>query len=93
MTFTLLTRPIQEIMVTAEAQNLLKKPVKMKSPPEKRNKDKYYRYHRDHGHDTEDCFRMKIAIEKIIEASHLVEFVNNNRLARLDVCRAVTAPR
>ena len=70
VTFTPLTRPIQEIMVAAKVQNLLKKPGKMKSPPEKRNKDKYCRYHKDHGHDTEDCFRLKIAIEKLIEAGH-----------------------
>ena len=58
-------------MVAAEAQNLLKKLGKMKSLPEKRNRDKYCRYYRDHGHDTEDCFRLKIAIEKFIEAGHL----------------------
>ena len=57
----------------------------MKSPPKKRNSDKYCRYHKDHGHDTEDCFKLKIAIEKLIEAGHLAEFVNNNRLARSDV--------
>ena len=49
----------------------------MKRPPGKRNQDKYCRYHRDHNHDTEDCFRLKIAIEKLIEAGHLAEFVNN----------------
>ena len=63
----------------------MKKPGKLKSPPERRNRDKYCRYHRDHGHDTEDSFRLKIAIEKLIEAVHLAEFVNNNRSARPDV--------
>ena len=71
MAFTPLTRPIQEIMVATERQNLLKAPPKMNSPYGKRNQDKYCRYHRDHGHDIEDCFRLKIAIEKLIEASHL----------------------
>ena len=36
-----LSRPIQEVMVAAEAQNLIRKPDKMKSPPKKRNRDKY----------------------------------------------------
>ena len=72
-------------MVAAEDKNLLRKPSKMKSPSEKRNKDKYCRYHKDHGHYTDDCFRLKIAIEKLIEASHLAEFVNNNRPAQPDV--------
>ena len=85
MTFTPLTWPIHEIMVAAKAQNLLKKPSKMKSPPKKRNRDKYCRYHRDHNHDTEDCFRLQIAIKKLIKADHLAKFVNNNRPARPDV--------
>ena len=77
MTFTQLTRPIQEIIVAVEAQNLLKRLGKMKSPPKKRNRDKHSRYHWYHDHDTKDCFNMKIAIEKLIEASYLAEFVNN----------------
>ena len=85
MAFTPLTRPIHEIMVAAERQNLLRAPPKMKSPPGKRNQDKYYRHHRDHGNDIEDCFKLKITIEKLIEAGHLAQFVNNNRSARPDV--------
>ena len=77
MPFTPLTRPIHEVMVAAERQNLLRAPIKMKGPPGKRNQDKYCRYHRDHGHDTEDYFRLKIAIEKHIKVGHLAEFVNN----------------
>ena len=72
-------------MVAAEAQNLLKKRGKVKSPPKKRNRDKYFRYHKNYGYDTEDCVRLKIAIEKLIEASHLAKFVNNNRPPQLDV--------
>ena len=85
MTFTPLTQPIQEIMVAAEAYNLLKKWGKMKSLPERRIRDKYCRYHRDYGHDIEDCFWLRIAIGKLIEAGHLAEFVNKNRPARPDV--------
>ena len=84
MTFTPLTWPIQEVMVAAEAQNLLKKRGKLKSPPKKRNRNKYYRYHRDHGHDTEDCFRLKIVIEKLIGTVHLTKFVGNNRMVQTD---------
>ena len=50
-------------MVAAEVQNLLKKPGKLKILPEKRSRDKYYRYHKDHSHDTEDYFKLKIVIE------------------------------
>ena len=57
----------------------------MKSPSEKKNRDKYYQYHRDYGHDTKDYFKLKIAIEKLIKIGHLAEFVTNNRPAQADV--------
>ena len=79
MAFTLLSRPIQEVMAMAEAQNLLKRLNKLKSPPEKRDREKYCRFHRDHGHNTKDYFRLKIAIEKLIKRGHLAEFVTNDR--------------
>ena len=69
-------------MAAAEAQNLLKRPNNLKSPPEKRDREKYCRFHRDHGHNTEDCFRLKMAIEKLIERGHLVDFVANDRQPR-----------
>ena len=66
-------------MAAAEAQNLLKKLSKLKSPPEKRDRLKYCRYHKDHGHNTKDCSRLKIANQKLIERGHLAEFVTNGR--------------
>ncbi|KAL3642778.1 hypothetical protein CASFOL_013593 [Castilleja foliolosa] len=32
----------------------------------RRNRDKYCRYHRDYGHDTNDCYNLKNLIEAII---------------------------
>ena len=76
--FTPLSRPIQEVMAAAETQNLLKRPNKLKSPPKKRDREKYCRFHWDHGHNTEDCFRLKMAIEKLIERGHPADFVVGN---------------
>ena len=69
-------------MIAAEAQNLLKWPSKLKSPPEKRDREKYFRFHRDHRHNIEDYFRLKIIIEKLIERGNLAEFVTNDRQTR-----------
>ena len=66
-------------MAVAEAQNLLKQSSKLKSPPEKRDLEKYCQFHRDHGHSTEDCFRLKMAIKKLIVKGHLADFFTNNR--------------
>ena len=51
----------------------------MKSPPDKREREKYYRFHWDHGHNTKDCFRLKMAIKKLIERGHLADFIANDR--------------
>ena len=34
-------------------------PEKLKGDPNKRSKDKYCRFHRDHSHDTADCYDLK----------------------------------
>ncbi|GAV91605.1 hypothetical protein CFOL_v3_34997, partial [Cephalotus follicularis] len=41
-------------------------PEKLRSPAERRDMEKYYRYHRDHGHDTEECRQLKNQIEDLI---------------------------
>ena len=66
-------------MTTVEAQNILKKPAKLKSPPKKRNRDKNYLYHKDYDRNTKGCFKLKITIEKLIEKGHLAEFVTNKK--------------
>ncbi|GAV80414.1 LOW QUALITY PROTEIN: hypothetical protein CFOL_v3_23875, partial [Cephalotus follicularis] len=37
---------------------------------------KYYRYHRDHGHDTEECRNLKNQIEDLIHKGHLRKYVD-----------------
>ena len=39
---------------------------KMKGDPNKRNKNKYFCFHRDHGHDTDECYDLKQQIENLI---------------------------
>ncbi|GAV82671.1 hypothetical protein CFOL_v3_26122, partial [Cephalotus follicularis] len=50
----------------------------LRSTPEKRDSDKYYRYHRDHGHDTEECSHLKNQIEDLILKGHLRKYVDRN---------------
>ncbi|KAL5789732.1 hypothetical protein ACOSQ2_004620 [Xanthoceras sorbifolium] len=47
----------------------------MTSAPQKRDKDKYCRFHRDYGHDTSKCFQLKDHIENLIRDGHLKEFI------------------
>ncbi|GAV86593.1 hypothetical protein CFOL_v3_30022 [Cephalotus follicularis] len=53
-------------------------PEKMRSATEKRDTEKYYRYHRDHGHDTEECKQLKNQIEDLIRKGHLGQYVDRD---------------
>ena len=50
-------------------------PGKLKSDPNKRSRDKYCCFHRDHGHDTADCYDLKQQIEALIRQGKLQKFV------------------
>ena len=50
----------------------------MKGDPNKRNKNKYYCFHRDHGHDTDECYDLKQQIENLIRQGKLRHFVGSD---------------
>ena len=56
----------------------LKWPEKMKGDPNKRNKSKYCRFHRDHGHDMDECYNLKQQIENLIKQGKLRHFVGRD---------------
>ncbi|GAV65368.1 LOW QUALITY PROTEIN: hypothetical protein CFOL_v3_08883, partial [Cephalotus follicularis] len=51
-------------------------PEKLRSPAKRRDVEKYCRYHRDHGHDTEECKQLKNQIEDLIRRGHLRKYVD-----------------
>ncbi|GAV89350.1 hypothetical protein CFOL_v3_32767, partial [Cephalotus follicularis] len=59
------------ILVVEQDKVPIQWPEKMRSPAEKRNIEKYCLYHRDHGHDTEECRQLKNQIEDLIWKGHL----------------------
>lgn len=62
----------------------LKWPGKLRSDPSKRLKDKWCRFHRDHGHTTDDCIDLKQQIEGLIQRGRLRRFVKNQKPPRRD---------
>ena len=54
-------------------------PGKLKGDPNKRFRDKYCRFYRDHGHDTSKCYDLKQQIEALIRQGKLQRFVNKER--------------
>ena len=53
--YTPLNAPLDQVLMQIKDDPSLKWPEKMKGDPNKRNKNKYCRFHRDHGHDTDEC--------------------------------------
>ena len=56
----------------------LKWPEKMKGDPNKRNRNKYCRFRRDHGHDTDECFDLEQQIENLIGQRKLRNFLGRD---------------
>jgi len=57
--FTPLNTPIDQVLMQIKDEGVLTFPDKLKGDPNKRSKDKYGRFHRDHGHDTSECYDLK----------------------------------
>ena len=57
--FTPLNAPLDQVLMQIKDEGALTFPGKLKSDPTKRSRNKYCRFHRDHGHDTVDCYDLK----------------------------------
>ena len=80
MSFTLLMTPIDQVLMQIKDEEALTYPRKLKGDPNRRSKDKYCRFHRDHGHDTADCYDLKQQIEALIKQGKLQKFVRKERV-------------
>ncbi|XP_075659065.1 uncharacterized protein LOC142628924 [Castanea sativa] len=74
--FTPLTALIDQVLMQIKDEEALTFPGKLKGDPNKRSRDKYYRFHRDHGHDTAECYDLKQQIEALIRQGKLQRFVS-----------------
>ncbi|GAA0176140.1 hypothetical protein LIER_29188 [Lithospermum erythrorhizon] len=66
---------IAEIYSQIEGKNMLPKLVWMRSTQGRRDKTHYCEYHREHGHDTNECRILNAEIEKLIKREYLKEFM------------------
>ncbi|KAK3006246.1 hypothetical protein RJ639_016473 [Escallonia herrerae] len=64
-----------QILHEIKDNKALKWPDKMKSRPNKMNKDLWCHFHNDHGHTTDNCGSLKRAIEVLIKRGQLRKFV------------------
>ncbi|XP_022134815.1 uncharacterized protein LOC111006997 [Momordica charantia] len=78
------TIPISEILTNIKEnglEKLLKQPDKLKGDPKKRNKDRYYSFHRDHGNDTSSYWELKRQIENLILDGYFKKYVDKPGLS------------
>ena len=57
--FTLLTTPIDQVLMQIKDDTTLTWPGKLKKDSNKKSRDKYCFFHRDHNHDTSKCYNLK----------------------------------
>ena len=69
--YTPLNVPLEQVLMQIKDDPSLKWPEKMKGDPNKRNRNKYCCFHRDHGHDIDECFDLKQQIENLIRQGKL----------------------
>ena len=60
--------------------------------PDKRNPNKYYLYHRDHDHDTEECIQLQDEIEELIKRDRVGRFLRRWSETREDWLRVLPQP-
>ncbi|XP_030936335.1 uncharacterized protein LOC115961500 [Quercus lobata] len=73
--FTPLNTPLDQVLMQIKDDAALTWPDKLKGNPNKRPRNKYYRFHRDHGHDTSKCYDLKQHIEVLIKQGKLLQFI------------------
>ncbi|XP_010242582.1 PREDICTED: uncharacterized protein LOC104586896 [Nelumbo nucifera] len=67
-----------EVLMQIDDCNYVRWPEKMKMQSNKRSRDKYCEFHRDHGHDMENFFDMHNHIEDLIRGGYLGGFVDKS---------------
>ena len=73
--FTPLVMLVDKILMQIKDKHYLKWPRPLHSSPHVRDKNKYCRFHKDHGHYTKDFWNLKEQIEELIRKGKLQKYV------------------
>ena len=81
--FTPFVMPIDKILMQIKDEHYLKWSRPLHSSPNIRDKNKYCRFHMNHGHYTEDYRDLKEQIEELIQKGKLQKYVKNGEYSKL----------
>ncbi|GFS46229.1 hypothetical protein Acr_00g0100920 [Actinidia rufa] len=70
-----LNAPIAQVLTEIKHEEFIKWLGKIKTDPCKKNKNKYCEFHRDHKHNTQDCFQLKEQIVDLIKKGYLRKYI------------------
>ncbi|XP_043706002.1 splicing regulatory glutamine/lysine-rich protein 1-like [Telopea speciosissima] len=79
--YTPLNTSRKEILMQIQDDGHICRPRPMQAKSS-RNPNKYCLFHKDTGHDTEDCYQLKREIEELIKAGHLKRYIKGSREER-----------
>ena len=80
--FTHLVMPVDKIFTHIKDEHYLKWPRSLHSSPNVRDKNKYCRFHKDHGHNMKDCRDLKEQIEELIRKEKLQKYVKKGEYSK-----------
>ncbi|XP_075654243.1 uncharacterized protein LOC142624530 [Castanea sativa] len=80
--FTPLVMHVDKILTQINDEHYLQWLRPLNSSPNVRDKNKYCRFHKDHGHYTEDCRNLKGQIEELIHKGKLQKYVKKGESSR-----------
>ena len=75
--FTPLNKPIDKLLMQIQDDPSFRWLGKIRSDPNNQPKNLYCRFHRDHGHFTEDCMALKEQVETLIWQGKLQKYVSH----------------
>ncbi|XP_022849864.1 uncharacterized protein LOC111371950 [Olea europaea var. sylvestris] len=76
--FTPLKTSHAKLLMEIRDMKELEWPRPMVTPVDKRNQGRYCHFHKDHGHDTEECLQLKEEIERLLRRGLLGKYVKDN---------------
>ena len=91
--FTPLTASVSQVLHEVRNEQFLRWTAQMKSDPATRDNTKYYEFHRDYGHRTDNCIQLRREIEYLIQRGYLRRFISPGNQAQSQTQNQAPTPQ